>query len=70
MAGAQVTSQIEKILRDLGLATLSQNFIHSKVNTLEVAKKLTDKDLASLGIVTIGDRIRFKERLEKGTCIQ
>ncbi|VDI65606.1 Hypothetical predicted protein [Mytilus galloprovincialis] len=53
---------IQAVLFELGLGTISQRFIEHKIN-FDLAKKLSDEELSALGVGTIGDRIRLKEKL-------
>ena len=60
---------IQAVLFELGLGNISQRFIEHKI-TFDLAKKLSDEELSALGVGTIGDRIRLKEKLnsQHRTC--
>ncbi|XP_052249529.1 uncharacterized protein LOC127857163 [Dreissena polymorpha] len=51
-------------LEEVGLGYLWHNFRANKIS-LEEAKKLTDEELSALGVNTIGDRVRLKEKLKE-----
>lgn len=55
-----MADSVEKVLKSIGLSALVHNFNEAKIGSLELAKQLTDQDLESLGLTTIGDRVRFK----------
>ncbi|CAC5366847.1 unnamed protein product [Mytilus coruscus] len=55
---------IQAVLFKLGLGTISQRFTEHKI-TFDLTKKLSDEELSALGVGTIGDRIRLKEKLNR-----
>ncbi|KAH3780606.1 hypothetical protein DPMN_158424 [Dreissena polymorpha] len=55
---------MEAALEEVGLWYLWHNFRANKIS-LEEAKKLTDEELSALGVNTIGDRVRLKEKLKE-----
>ena len=55
---------MEGILSSVGLAYLNNKFLTNKIG-IEEAKQLTEEHLINLGVVTIGDRIRLTEALNK-----
>lgn len=55
---------MEEILTSLGLGILLPNFLENKLTVTE-AIKLNDAELFQLGITTIGDRIRLREKLKE-----
>lgn len=56
-----MSGEIADILRAVGLPELLGNFEREKVTSLEMANCIQDLDLQRLGLVTIGDRVRFRE---------
>ncbi|KAL5008215.1 hypothetical protein ScPMuIL_013796 [Solemya velum] len=54
---------MEDLLKKIGLQSLLSNFDRERVD-INTAKKLSDTELARLGIVTIGERHRFRIHLE------
>lgn len=55
---------MEAILNELGLGILKETFEAGRVEP-EVVACLSDGNLASLGVSTIGDRIRLRELCTK-----
>ncbi|KAH3789051.1 hypothetical protein DPMN_167218 [Dreissena polymorpha] len=55
---------MEAALEEVGLGYLWHNIRANKIS-LEEAKKLTDEELSALGVNTIGDRVRLKEKLKE-----
>jgi len=55
---------MEAILNELGLGILKETFEAEKVQPVVVAR-LLDGNLASVGVSTIGDHIRFQELCTK-----
>ena len=55
---------MEAILSSVGLMHLIEKFISNKVG-IEEARVLNDEHLHQLGVVTIGDRIRLRDALNK-----
>jgi len=51
---------MEAILNELGLGILKETF-QAEIVQPEVVACLSDRNLASVGVSTIGDRIRFRE---------
>ncbi|KAL3843283.1 hypothetical protein ACJMK2_021225 [Sinanodonta woodiana] len=56
---------LRQILDDLSLSLLFQNFVYEKIDSIETCKNLTDVELSRLGISTIGDRVRFREKIKQ-----
>jgi len=52
---------MESILEQLGLGTLLERFSREKVDP-EVVLLMSESSLIRLGVETLGDRIRIKER--------
>ena len=55
---------MRNLLKLVGFDSLFQNFEKEKIDSLNLCKGLQDKDLNSLGIVTIGDKVRFRSALQ------
>ena len=55
---------MESILKQLGLGTLLERFSSEKVDP-EVVLSISESSLIRLGVETLGDRIRIKERCKQ-----
>ena len=55
-----MATEVERVLNDVGLATLLPKFIIERVD-VNVILAATDQDLIRLGIRTIGDRCRLRD---------
>ncbi|XP_060587126.1 uncharacterized protein LOC132742678 [Ruditapes philippinarum] len=55
---------VSHVLEKIGLRNLSENFKKQKVTTLTTCKQLSDTELSSLGLTTIGDRARFRAEVQ------
>jgi len=55
---------MEEVLSSVGLNSLIPRFNFNKITRSE-ALKLSDEELATLGVSTIGDRIRLREKLKE-----
>ena len=55
---------MESILEQLGLGTLLERFSSEKVDP-EVVLSMSESSLIRLGVETLGDRIRIKERCKQ-----
>ena len=64
---AQNQDNIFSMLCKLGLRHVHENFKRQKIDGLDTCKRLTDNDLLSLGLSTIGDRVRFRAEV---TCME
>lgn len=60
---------VQEILCDIGMVSLYEQFSKQKIDNLETCKALTDSELKTLGLQTIGDRARFRERIVRQTVI-
>ena len=59
-------TKLKKILQNIDLYYLTNNFSEASVDNLNICKSLSDADLGKLGVVTIRDLIRFREELRRG----
>lgn len=59
---------VQEILCDIGMVSL-YDFSKQKIDNLETCKALTDSELKTLGLQTIGDRARFRERIVRQAVI-
>ena len=50
---------LRRVLADVGLTTLYDNFVSERINLASVAN-LSDADFQRLGVVAIGDRVRLR----------
>ena len=57
--------KIKDVLNNIRLNSLLQNFVDSKIDTLSICRGLNDQELTRLGITTIGDRVRFRDEVNK-----
>lgn len=64
MAERPADNEIGKILSKIQLQTLMFRFRDQKLTTISICKTLTDSQLVDLGLLTIGDRIRFRSALQ------
>lgn len=70
MAGeSERKNVVQEILCDIGMVSLYEQFIKQKIDNLETCKALTDGELKTLGLQTIGDRARFRERIVRQTVV-
>lgn len=60
---------VQEILCGIGMVSLYEQFSKQKIDNLETCKALTDSELKTLGLQTIGDRARFRERIVRQTVI-
>ncbi|KAL5013702.1 hypothetical protein ScPMuIL_007972 [Solemya velum] len=60
---ANDSTVLSAILEELGMPTLLENFRNQKID-FEMSSRLSDAELNSLGICTIGDRLRFRLSVE------
>ncbi|KAL3854789.1 hypothetical protein ACJMK2_014038, partial [Sinanodonta woodiana] len=60
-----MAERFRQILDDLSLSPLFQNFVYEKIDSIESCKNLTDVELSRLGTSTIGDRVRFREKIKQ-----
>ncbi|XP_069110129.1 putative leucine-rich repeat-containing protein DDB_G0290503, partial [Argopecten irradians] len=58
-------NKVEDILKSLNLSTLWPIFKDNKLTEIEVCLNLDNPSLQSLGLETMGDRIRFQEALKR-----
>ncbi|XP_069109504.1 uncharacterized protein [Argopecten irradians] len=58
-------NEVEDILKSLNLSTLWPIFKDNKLTEIEVCLNLDNPSLQSLGLETMGDRIRFQEALKR-----
>ena len=56
--------EIGKILSKIQLQTLMSRFRDQKLTINSICQTLTDSQLVDLGLLTIGDRIRFRSALQ------
>ena len=63
MAGGGET--IEKVLSDIGLFSLFEKFQKERIDSIATCKSLTDNELKAVGLQTIGDRVLFRERVNR-----
>ncbi|KAK3591317.1 hypothetical protein CHS0354_028425 [Potamilus streckersoni] len=56
---------LRQVLDDLSLSHLFQIFLNGKLDRIESCTNLTDVELLRLGISTIGDRVRFREKIKE-----
>ena len=63
MAGGGET--IEKVPSDIGLFSLFEKFQKERIDSIATCKSLTDNELKAVGLQTIGDRVLFKERVNR-----
>lgn len=59
------TMAIQNVLRGINFAALIPAFEEDRIDNIEVAQNLSDLELTRLGLTTIGDRIRFREKLKE-----
>ncbi|VDI51116.1 Hypothetical predicted protein [Mytilus galloprovincialis] len=57
---------VTKIMQKADLATLIENFRRNKTDSLEILKSLTEAELKKLGLQTIGDRVKLREKVRSG----
>ncbi|XP_052263705.1 uncharacterized protein LOC127866894 isoform X1 [Dreissena polymorpha] len=55
---------VRSVLHSIGLHSLYQNFMSQKIDSIEICKSLEDNQLTNLGLVTIGERIKFKNAVQ------
>lgn len=55
---------LRRVLADVGLTTLYDNFVSERINLASVAN-LSDADFQRLGVVAIGDRVRLRTRAQQ-----
>ena len=65
MAGGGETRSIEKVLSDIGLSSLIEKFQKERIDSIATCKSLTDNELKARGLQTIGDRVSFRERVNR-----
>lgn len=56
---------VSDLLQDIGLGALNRAFEDQRVDNLETCQSLTDEELKTLGLHTIGDRVTFRDRINK-----
>ena len=65
MAGGGETRSIEKVLSDIGLSSLFEKFQKERIDSIATCKSLTHNELKGLSLQTIGDRVLFRERVNR-----
>ncbi|XP_052281294.1 uncharacterized protein LOC127878807 [Dreissena polymorpha] len=55
---------VRSVLHSIGLHSLHKNFMSQKIDSIEICKSLEDNQLTNLGLVTIGERIKFKNAVQ------
>ena len=56
---------VPEVLQDIGLGALNRAFQEQRVDNLETCQSLTDEELKTLGLHTIGDRVIFREGIRE-----
>lgn len=58
-------NRVTRVLQNMGFGALAQNFEDQKLDNVELLDSLTDNELNSLGLKTIGDRATFRSNVRK-----
>ena len=61
----KMADDVRHMLKSVGLDSLWQNFEREKIDSLDLCKGLQDRELTNLGLVTIGDKVRFRSFLQE-----
>lgn len=64
--GANMSDIVTQILQESDLSTLIGNFKRNKIDSIEIMKSLKNCRVKNLGIQTIGDQVKFREKVISG----
>ncbi|KAH3753907.1 hypothetical protein DPMN_188558 [Dreissena polymorpha] len=59
-----VRKTVENVLQEIGLYALLGNFVGQKIE-FDSLTHLSDTELGRLGVTTIGDRVRLREKVRE-----
>ena len=59
-----VRKTVENVLQEIGLYALLGNFVGQKIE-FDSLTHLSDTELGRLGVMTIGDRVRLREKVRE-----